>query len=91
MFISRQQRAEEHVADPKPAELPYHARNACEIEKLRLAVGALEVMDGHFDHAKPSALYFHHHLGANDAAVALQVHCIEDAAPDQAKVAVHVA
>ena len=91
MSISRQQRVKEHVADPKPAELPHDARNACEIEKLRLAVGTLEVMDGHLDYAKSGALYFHHHLGANDAAVALEAHRIEDAAPAQAEVAVHVA
>ena len=54
-------------------------------------MGTLEVMNGHLDYAKPPALYFHHHLGANDTAVALEVNRIEDAAPDQSKIAVNVA
>jgi hypothetical protein len=49
------------------------------------------VVHGHFDDAEAGVLDLAHHLQADDARVALQLHAVEDLAAQQAEVAVDVA
>ena len=83
--------AQEDFPDPEAAEIPDDVRDAWEVEELRLAVGALVVVYGHLDDSESGPLNLGHHLGTDDAAVAFEGYGVEDAAPYQSEVAVHIA
>ena len=62
-----------------------------EVEELRLAVGAVVVVHRHLGDAEAGVRDLLHHLQADDAAVLLEVHGVEDRAAHHAEVAVDVA
>ena len=80
-----------HQLHPQPADAGRGPNETADIEKLRLSKGAVVVMDRDFRDAEPGVLNLLHHLQTDDAAVVFERHAIEDPAPDQAEVAVHVA
>ena len=73
-----------HHVDRRPED-------ARKVEELRLAVGAMVVMHRMLGDAKAGVLELLHHLQADHAAVLLEAHDVEDAAPHQAEIAVDVA
>ena len=84
--------ASEHdELDPEFEHVDAGAEDASEVEELRAAVRAVVVMHGNFDNAEPGVLDLAHQLEADHAAVAIELHPIEDFTPHQPEVAVDVA
>ena len=80
--------------DQRPPQLHHvdaGAEDAAEVEELRLAEGAVVVVHRHLGDTEAGVLELLHHLQADDAAVLLEPHHVEDVAAHQAEVAVHVA
>ena len=84
-------RAAHHERVPQLQHVDARAKDAAEIEELRLAVSAVVVVNRRLDDGEAGVLDFLHHLQADDAAVLLEPHAIEDRAPHQAEIAVDVA
>ena len=82
---------EHHQFDPELQDVDARAEDSAEVEELRSPVRAVIVMDRHFNDAEAGVLHLAHQLQADHAAVAIELHAIEDLAPHQAEVAVHVA
>src|SRR5262245_23492251 len=73
-----------HHVDGRPEDTP-------EIEELRLAMGAMVMVDRRFRDTESRVLEFLHHLQADDAAVLLEPDHVEDSAAHQSKIAIDVA
>jgi hypothetical protein len=76
---------------PQLAELHGRAKQAPEVEELAAAIGAVVVVDGHLDEAEASVVEFLDHLQGDSAAVGLELDALEDAAAEEAEVAVGIA
>ena len=77
--------------EPQPHHVDAGLEDAAKVEELRLAVRAVIVVHRHLDDAEAGVLNLLHHLEADDAAVLLEVHRVEDRAPHQPEIAVDVA
>src|SRR6185295_12632732 len=83
--------APHHQRVPELEDVDAGPEQAPEVEELRLAVGPMIVVHRHFGDAEPRVGDLLHHLQADDAAVLLEVHPVEDRPPHHAEVAVDVA
>src|SRR5574341_1122673 len=81
----------DHKLHPQPGEVEGDAGDAAEVEELRFAVGTVIVRHTSLHDLEAIVLSLLHHLDADHAAVAGEGDALEDAAADQAEVAVHVA
>ncbi len=77
--------------EPELHHVHGRAEHAREVEELRMAVRAMVVVNGDLDDRETGVLDLLHHLEADDAAVFLQSHGVEDRAPHKPEVAVDVA
>src|SRR5690348_4626598 len=77
--------------EPQPCQLRKRAHHAAEVEELALSVCAEVVMHWHFHHVEAALFHTRHHLNSDAAAAAFQRKALENVAPEQAKVAVHIA
>src|SRR3990172_5348241 len=80
-----------HQSPPPTDQGDESAGHTGEVEKLRLAILPIPVVDGHFDDAIARVLYLPHHLKSDRASGRLEFDPVEDGAAHQAKVAIHVA
>src|SRR6478672_6289690 len=78
--------AEDHQIDPEAADAKEGPEQPREIEELRLAVGAMEVMHRHLRNSESAVLNLLHHLDADDAAVVLELNAIEHRPPHQPEI-----
>ena len=81
----------DHEREPQPEDVDAGLGDPADVEELRLAEGAVVVMDGHFDDPEPGILDLLHHLEADDTAGLFEIDAFENRPAHQAEVAVDVA
>ena len=84
-------RASHDERDPELHHVDARAVDAGEIEELRLAVRPMVVVNRHLDNPEAGVLDLLHHLQADDAAVLLELHAVENRSAHHPEVAVDVA
>src|SRR5688572_29900814 len=81
---------QQHEVHPELQYVDAGPEDAAEVEELRVTVRAVIVMHRHFDDPEAGILNLPHHLEADHAGVALEPNAVEDLAPQQPEVAVHI-
>src|SRR5580765_5181511 len=76
--------------EPQAHDIDSGLEDSAEIEELRFAVRAMIVMNRNLGDPEARVLNLLHHLEANHTARLLQMDAVEDRAPHQAEIAIHV-